>query len=162
MGGYNQLKKANNYVKLGGHAHSALAVTQGLFLFWYPRYWVAAAANGIAANKYYSLANYIDNGLDYDHSILIGAYRVDEIPHNHKFLWKRWTTYTYVTVAEAHDGVVPVKSQLLDKSLGNNVMWGNQVIKGVNHMEQGNHPNTKAELRKVLDGTGSYNSLFSK
>jgi hypothetical protein len=29
-------------------------------------------------------------------------------------------------------------------------------------MEQGNHPNTKAELRKVLDGTGSYDPLFSK
>jgi hypothetical protein len=57
---------------------------------------------------------------------------------------------------------VPVKSQQLDKSRGYNVIWANTTIKGVNHMEQRNHKNTKEEFRLVFEGTGKYPTLFKK
>ena len=69
---------------------------------------------------------------------------------------------TTVPVPQPHDGIVPVASQLLDKSKGNNVIWANTSIKGVNHMEQRNHPRTKTEFRKLLEGTDGYDHVFEK
>ena len=69
---------------------------------------------------------------------------------------------TTVPVPQPHDGVVPVKSQQLDKWKGNNVIWANTSIKGVNHMEQRNHPNTKIEFKKLFDGQSYGKDVFRK
>ena len=58
---------------------------------------------------------------------------------------------TTVPVPQPHDGIVPVASQLLDKSKGNNVIWANTTIKGVNHAEQRNHKNTKEEFELLFN-----------
>jgi pimeloyl-ACP methyl ester carboxylesterase len=162
MAGYNALNTTNNVIKIGGHTHTGFAVVCGVAGFWNPYLWAAAAAHTAAAVTWYSTSNYIDNGLDFDHSVLIGAYRVDAIPEYHQFLWNKWTTYKYVTVPEPHDGIVPVKSQQLDKSKGNNVIWANTTIKGVNHAEQRNHPNTKVEFERVFAGESYGKDLFRK
>lgn len=62
------------------------------------------------------------------------------------------TVYETRTIAtpSPHDGLVSTYSQQLDKSKGNNVIWANTSIKGVNHAEQRNHPNTKEEFTFAL------------
>lgn len=162
MAGYNALNTTNNVIKIGGHTHTGFAVVCGVAGFWNPYLWAAAAAHTAAAVTWYSTSNYIDNGLDYDHAELVGAYRIDAIPHNHKFLWKRWTTYSYVQVPEPHDGIVPVKSQQLDKSKGNNVIWANTTIKGVNHAEERNHPKTYREFERVFNGESYGENIFRR
>jgi hypothetical protein len=42
------------------------------------------------------------------------------------------------------------------------VIWANTTIKGVNHMEQRNHPNTKREFDAVLDGRSYRPDVFDK
>ena len=69
---------------------------------------------------------------------------------------------TTVAIPQPHDGIVPVASQQLLKSRGNNVIWANTSIKGVNHMEQRNHPNTKREFDAVLDGRSYRPDIFDK
>ena len=129
-----------------GGTHTGLAAGFLVGGWWNPYFWAASAAHTAAAVSWFSTGSYLDSGLDFDHAVLVGAYRVDVIATNHRFLWKRWTTYKYITVPETHDGVVPVKSQQLDKSKGNIVLWAETPIKGVNHMEQFNHPNTRREF----------------
>ena len=162
IAGYNALNTTNNVIKIGGHTHTGFAVVLGVAGFWNPYLWAAAAAHTAAAVTWYSTSDYINNGLDFDHAVLIGAYRVDAIPEYHQFLWKKWTTYKYITVPEPHDGIVPVKSQQLDKSKGNNVIWANTTIKGVNHAEQRNHPRTKEEFKKVFEGRSYGGNIFMK
>lgn len=148
MEGYNTLNNLNKGIQIGGQVHTGIAVACAVAGIWNPSLMVASAAHGLAAATFFSTSAYIDNGLDYDHAILIGASRVERIEH--KILLLKW--YEYITIPEPHDGIVPVKSQQLDKSLGNNVIWANSTIKGVNHMEQRNHPKTKEEFRKLLNG----------
>ncbi len=162
MAGYNALNTTNNVIKTGAQLHTGAAVVCAVAGFWYPYLWAAAAAHTAAAVTWHSTSNYINNGLDYDHADLVGAYRIDAISHNHKFLWKRWTTYSYVRVPEPHDGIVPVKSQQLNKSKGNNVIWANTTIKGVNHAEQRNHFKTKEEFKKVFEGRSYGDGVFNK
>ena len=57
---------------------------------------------------------------------------------------------TTVAIPQPHDGIVTVASQQLDKWKGTNVIWANTTIKGVNHAEQRNHPNTKEEITFAL------------
>jgi hypothetical protein len=71
-------------------------------------------------------------------------------------------TFKYITVPLPHDGVVGIDSQQMDKSKGNNVIWANTTIKGVNHMEEFNHPNTNREFRLVLDGRSYGRDTFRK
>ena len=104
---------------------------------------------------------YLDNGMDFDHAVFVGASHVDEIATNHKFLWKRWTTYKYVTVPEAHDGVVPVKSQFIDPNATVNSITPGYTIKGVNHMEENKHPRTKEEFKVALT-TDKYGNTFKR
>lgn len=158
MVGYNNLNTANNVIKTGGNIHAGFAVSLAAFGFINPASWVASALHGVAAVTWRSTSAYIENGLDYDHAILVGAYRVDKIER--RVLFVKWVDY--IKVPEPHDGVVPVKSQQLNKSRGNNVMWGRTVIKGVNHMEQRNHPNTRAEFDMVFKGIGGYDHVFRK
>jgi pimeloyl-ACP methyl ester carboxylesterase len=162
MAGYNALNTTNNVIKTGGQLHTGAAVVCGVAGFWLPYLWAAAAAHTAAAVTWYSTSNYIDNGLDYDHAELVGATRTDYITLNYTFLWKKWQTKIPIKVAEPHDGIVPVKSQQLDKSKGNNVIWANTTIKGVNHAEQRNHPNTKREFDAVLNGRSYRPDVFDK
>ena len=74
----------------------------------------------------------------------------------------KWVTTQYITVPEPHDGVVPTKSQYLATSKGTNVIIPAQTIKGVNHMEEFNHPNTKAELNKAIVLGGYKPDTFQK
>jgi pimeloyl-ACP methyl ester carboxylesterase len=158
LGGYNQLKSLNNTFKVVGGVHAGIAVGCGVGGFFFPYLWAASAAHANASSSWYSTAGYIDDGLDFDHAVLLGAYHVDRIDKQHRFLWKKWTTTTYVATPEPHDGVVSVKSQQLDKYKGKNVIWANTTIKGVNHMEEFNHPNTRKEFDAVLNGK-SYSPL---
>jgi hypothetical protein len=161
MAGYNALNTTNNVIKTGGQLHTGAAVVCGVAGIWYPYLW-AAAAHTAAAVTWYSTSNYIDNGLDYDHAELVGAFRTDVITTEHKFLWKRWKISIPIRVPEPHDGIVPVKSQQLDKSKGTNVIWANTTIKSVNHAEQRNHPNTKREFDAVLNGRSYRPDVFDK
>jgi pimeloyl-ACP methyl ester carboxylesterase len=175
MTGYNALSDFNNGLKVFADIHNRFAEVCDVIGYVFPSNLVAAALHRTAASKLISASNYIENGLDYDHAVLIGATRVDPIPQYHESLSLRqldlsqpgikedgYVTYTYVTVPEPHDGVVPVKSQQLDKSRGYNVIWANTTIKGVNHMEQRNHPNTKREFDAVLDGRSYRPDVFDK
>jgi hypothetical protein len=162
MAGYNALNTTNNVIKTGGQLHTGAAVVCGVAGFWLPYLWAAAAAHTAAAVTWYSTSNYIDNGLDYDHAELVGATRTDYITQNHTFLWKKWQTKIPIKVAEPHDGIVPVKSQQLDKSKGNNVIWANTTIKGVNHAEQRNHPRTYKEFERVFAGESYGDGVFKK
>lgn len=148
MAGYNRLNNINNAVKIAGQIHTGMAAAHAVSGIWFPNHWAASVAHGIAAANWYSLAHYIDHGLDYDHAVLIGASRVDKVER--KFLLLKW--FDYITVPEPHDGIVSVKSQQLDKTSGINVIWANTTIKGVNHMEQRNHPKTKEEFKLLLEG----------
>lgn len=159
MGGYNQLKSLNGTFKTVGGVHAGIAVGCAVGGFFFPYLWAASAAHGCASKSWYSTAGYIDDGLDFDHAVLLGSYHVDRIDTKHRFLWAKWTTTKYVTVPEPHDGVVGINSQQLDKSKGTNVIWANATIKGVNHMEEFNHPNTKAEMNKALKG--GYNPVYT-
>jgi hypothetical protein len=68
----------------------------------------------------------------------------------------------YITVPLPHDGVVGIDSQQMDKSKGNNVIWANTTIKGVNHNEEFNHRNTREEFRRVLNGQSYAPLTFDK
>lgn len=148
--GYNIMSAGSLSAGLISVSHSMIYPTLFIFGIYSPKIWHSAERHYAAAAYWSGVSNYLNNGIDFDHSKLIGATRVDAIPEQHKFLWKKWTTYTYVTVPEPHDGLVPVKSQQLDKSKGTNVIWANSTIKGVNHMEEFNHPNTRAEFNKAI------------
>ena len=162
MGGYNQLHSLNKTFKTVGGVHAGAAVAFGVGGFFNPFFWGAAAANGIASKSWYSTAGYVDDGLDFDHAVLLGSYRVDRIETLHRFLWARWTTVKHVTVPLPHDGVVGIDSQQMDKSKGNNVIWANTTIKGVNHMEEFNHKNTREEFSRVLNGESYAPLTFRK
>jgi len=143
-------------------SHSMIYPNLFIFGIFSPNLWHSAERHYAAAAYWGGVSNYLNNGLDFDHAKLIGATRVDAIPEHHKFLWKKWTTYTYVTVPEPHDGIVPVKSQQLDKSKGTNVIWAASTIKGVNHIEEFNHPNTRAEFNKAIVLGGYKPETFQK
>lgn len=175
MTGYNALSDFNNGLKVFADIHNGFAEVCDVIGYVFPSNLVAAALHRAAAYKLKSASSYIENGLDYDHAVLIGATRLDPIPEYHESLSTRqlsvlqpaikedgYVTYTYVTVPEPHDGVASVKTQQLDKSRGYNVIWANTTIKGVNHMEQRNHPNTRAEFRKAIVDGGYGNGVFKK
>lgn len=67
-----------------------------------------------------------------------------------------------IATPSPHDGLVSTYSQQLDKSKGRDVRWANTSIKGVNHMEQRNHPNTKREFDAVLNGRTYRPDIFDK
>ncbi len=161
MGGYNQLNSLNGKFKTVGEIHANIASVCAVAGFFFSYFRTLSALHSCASVSWKSTAGYIDNGLDYDHADLIGAYHIDEITHNHKFLRRRWKTYSYVKVTEPHDGVVSINSQQLDKSKGTEVIWAASTIKGVNHMEEFNHKNTRAEFEKAIV-LGGYTDTFKK
>jgi hypothetical protein len=69
-------------------------------------------------------------------------------------------TLKYITVPLPHDGVVGIESQQMDKTKGNNVIWANTTIKGVNHMEEFNHPNSRREFNRAITEGNYGNGVF--
>ncbi len=67
-----------------------------------------------------------------------------------------------VAVPCPHDATVSTYSQLLDKTKGTNVIWAASTIKGVNHMEEFNHPNTRAEFNNAIVLGGYEPKTFKK
>jgi hypothetical protein len=67
-----------------------------------------------------------------------------------------------VAIPIGHDGIVTTETQQLDKSKGTNVIWANATIKGVNHMEEFNHKNTRKEFDDVLNGRSYAPDTFRK
>ena len=71
-------------------------------------------------------------------------------------------TTSTIAIPCAHDGTVSTYSQQLDRSKGTNVIWAASTIKGVNHMEEFNHPNTRAEFNKAIVLGGYKPETFQK
>lgn len=162
MGGYNQLKDVNNACYIFGGGHAVLATAAFALGFTYPKFFYTATMNGIASGFWFDTAFYIDNGLDYDNAVLVGAYHVDKKEIKFK-LFGKWyiIPISSITVPEPHDGIVPVNSQLLPYERGTNVIHPTSTIKGVNHMEEFNHPKTRVAFDYTLNGTG-YHPAFKK
>lgn len=91
--------------------------------------------------------------MDYDHAVAVGAMYYAKIATDHTgWFGTKWTTYKYIARPTPHDGVVPVSSQYLDPSKGENVIIPAATIKGAHHQEECNHPNTKKVFDDVLNG----------
>ncbi len=157
--GYNTLKDGQNLCYIVGGAHTAAAAAYIAFGWWNPWAWYQAGLNGNAAKNWFGTASYLDDGLDFDHAVLVGAYHIETRTDCRKILWWKSCKTNNYTIPEAHDGVVPVNSQLLDKSRGANVIHPSSTIKGVNHMEEFNHPNTKKALQETIE-QGVNNPVF--
>jgi hypothetical protein len=131
------------------------------------------------------------NGLDYDHGILVGNCYYEQRSYCYTGLvcqetppppppieevggMKRVTapvctlvpgticTSSTVAIPVGNDGTVSTYSQQLDKSKGTNVIWAASTIKGVNHMEEFNHPNTRAEFNNAIVLGGYEPTTFKK
>ncbi len=163
MGGYNQLKDINNTCYIIGGGHAVLATAAFALGFTYPKFFYTATMNGIASGFWFDAALYIDNGLDYDNAVLVGAYH-DEIKEIKFKLFGKWYVIpiSRIRVPEPHDGIVPVNSQLLPYERGTRVIHANTTIKGVNHMEQFNHPKTRAEFKKAIEDGAYAPETFQK
>jgi hypothetical protein len=104
----------------------------------------------------------INNKLDFNHAVYIGAFHTEQRTDCRKILW--WNdckTNTY-TIPDPHDGLIPVKSQYIASNQGNNVITPTSSIKNVNHLEEFNHKNTKAEFNKAIVEGGYGNGIFKK
>ncbi len=181
-----QAAQITSYTLSGFHAGCTIAsIALG---WWNPFDWYVAALNGFASGYWLSTANYLNNGFDYDYSMLLGSYAYEqrsfcytkmvcsdnELPYE---LVKGkqniaapnpddcYTEYVCenrtVAVPCPHDATVSTYSQLLDKTKGTNVIWAASTIKGVNHMEEFNHRDTRAEFKKAIVD-GGYTNTFKK
>lgn len=189
--GYNYLQAAQIgcYTLSGIHAGCAAgALALG---WWNPWGWWAAGVNTAAGIYWLTTGNYLNNGLDYDYSVLLGSYAYEQRSYCYQKMVCPQAplpyepvkgkqniiappTYStddcyYETVCEtrtvaipcAHDGTVSTYTQQMDKSKGTNVIWATSTIKGVNHMEEFNHYKTKAEFGKAIND-GYYGIYFKK
>lgn len=178
------------YSIAGIHAGCAAGA---LALGWYNPYcWYAAGINVAAGAYWTSVGVYLNDGFDYDYSVLLGSYAYEKRSYSYQRMvcpepnlpyelvkgkqnivapptyseddCYSETVYETRTVAVpcSHDGTVSTYSQLLDKSKGTNVIWGTSIIKGVNHMEEFNHPNTRAEFKKAIEDGGYEPAIFKK
>jgi len=189
--GYNMMQAAvtTGYVLGSIHAGIAGALIGGGW--WNPYMWYLSGLNGVASYNWFSTSYYLENGLDYDHAVLVGdcgyeqrtvcytKYICDNTALPYEPLGRQniaavpdCNINTSSTVTECHnvivsvpvgnDGIVSTYTQLLDKTKGTNVIWGTSIIKGVNHMEEFNHYKTRAEFDKVINGDGTYPPIFKK
>ena len=190
--GYNYLQAAQTgcYTLSGIHAGCAAgALALG---WWNPWGWWAAGVNTAAGIYWLTTGNYLNNGLDYDYSVLLGSYAYEQRSYCYQKMVCPQAplpyepvkgkqniiappTYStddcyYETVCEtrtvaipcAHDGTVSTYTQQLDKSKGTNVIWATSTIKGVNHMEEFNHYKTRKEFDDVLNGRSYLPTTFRK
>jgi len=122
------------------------------------------------------------NGLNYDYGVLVGncyyeqrsyCYTVVNVPilpvgqqrvvrPSEDLVPNTVCTTSTVAIPVGNDGIVSTYTQQLAKSKGTNVIWANATIKGVNHMEEFNHPNTREEFRKVINGESYLPPTFQK
>ena len=160
--GYNQMNQMAQNCTVMGVGHTALAVGfAALGAFVNPYFFILSGTNGLAAAAWYSNTSYINNSLDFNHAVYVGAFRYEDRTDCRQFLWwKTCTTKTY-TIPESHDGIVSVKSQYLATTKGTNVIIPAATIKNVNHMEEFNHKNTKAEFSNAIE-KGTYGPTFKK
>jgi len=124
--------------------------------------------------------------LDFDHSVIVGSYAYEKrsycytrmvynstpameakpqrikSPNTNDYVSETVCTTSTIKIPSPHDGTVSTYSQLLDKSKGTNVIWANATIKGVNHMEEFNHKNTRAEFKKAIEDGGYAPETFKK
>ena len=139
--------------------HAGYAISYGLG-WWNPYSLAMAGVHVGGAFNWLYLANYVNNGLDFDHASLIGATHVDRILTQHKVWFAKWTTVSYITVPEPHDGVVPVKSQYMATYKGTDVIIPSATIKGANHCEEYNHPNTNIVFKQEIISGGYRPKVF--
>jgi len=144
--------------------------------------------NGIAGGYWLGMASYLNDGFDYDYSVLLGSYNYEQRSYSYQRMvcpsseqpelikgkqniiapsaddcyYETFYETAIVAIPCPHDGTVSTYSQQLDKSKGTNVIWAASTIKGVNHMEEFNHPKTKEEFRKVLNGLSYDPPTFRK
>ena len=174
---------------VGGY-HASVAAGLALAGVTDPVLWYLSALNAIASYNWFATADYLDNGLDYDHGVLVGNCYYE--PHSYCYTglvcqdtpppppieevggMKRVTapvctlvpgticTSWTVAVPIGNDGVVSTYAQTLKPNQGSNVIIPSATIKGVNHMEEFNHPNTRAEFNNAIVLGGYGNGVFKK
>jgi len=173
------------YTAAGIHAGCAVgAIALG---WWNPYCWYAAGINVAAGAYWTSVGSYLNDGFDYDYSVLLGSYAYEQrsycyqrmvcpstqqqelvkgkqnilAPNTDNCYYETVCTTATVAVPCSHDGTVSTYSQLLDRTKGTNVIWAGSTIKGVNHMEEFNHYKTKESFRAtIIDGTNG--QIFRK
>jgi len=188
--GYNIIQGAQIGCYTVAGIHAGCAVGALALGWWNPFCWYAAGINVAAGAYWTSVGIYLNNGFDYDYSVLLGSYAYEMRSYSYQRLVCSETppfelikgkqnivappTYSeddcyYETVYKtqtiaipcAHDGTVSTYSQQLDKSKGTNVIWAGSTIKGVNHMEEFNHYKTKEAFRStIVDGANG--QIFRK
>lgn len=183
--GYNIMQGAQIvcYTLAGVHAGCAVgAIALG---WWNPFSWYAAGLNIAAGVLWTSNGVYLNNGFDYDYSVLLGSYAYEQRTFSYQNMvcndglpaelvkgksrisspdnCDYETVYYTTTVAVpcSHDGTVSTYSQLLDRTKGTNVIWAGSSIKGVNHMEEFNHYKTKEAFRLTIE-QGANGPVFKK
>ena len=70
-------------------------------------------------------------------------------------------TSSTVAIPCGHDGTVSTATQTLNSNQGVNVIIPSATIKGVNHMEEFNHPKTREAFRSTIED-GSNGTVFKK
>jgi len=190
MTGYNYMQTAVTTSDVMGGVHAAAATAYGVFGWWNPYCWYCAGLNGYTSYQWFSTADYLSNGMDYDNGVMVGnccyeqrtycyttmVCQIDDTSTSTSSLEVKpqrvnAPTCTYVeatvcgtymvSVPVGNDGIVSTYTQLLDKSKGTNVIWGSSTIKGVNHMEEYNHRDTKEAFRKtIIEGANGF--VFKK
>lgn len=180
--GYDVMQGAQIFCYTASGIHAACVVGALAIGWWNPYYWYVAAMNGIAGGYWLGMASYLNDGFDYDYSVLLGSYAYEKRTYSYQKMvcpetmlpfelvkGKQYilsppsystddcyyeTVYETSTVAVPcpHDGMVSTYSQQLDKTKGSKVIWANATIKGVNHMEEFNHYKTRKEFDDVLNG----------
>lgn len=71
-------------------------------------------------------------------------------------------TTSTVAIPVGNDGIVSTYTQYLNTNKGSNVIIPSATIKGVNHMEEFNHPNTRKAFDDVLNGRSYRPEIFQK
>ena len=159
--------------------HAAITINCAAAGFCDPYLWYIGGLNAIASYNWYSMADYLNNGLDYDHGVLVGncGYEqrsycyttmvcqgqnppptLEEGPQHVTapvcvYVPATICVTSTVTVPVGNDGLVSTYTQTLNTNQGVNVIIPSSTIKSVNHMEEFNHPNTKEAFRStIVDG----------
>ena len=171
-----------------GSIHAAITISCGLGGVADPYLFYLGGLNAVASYNWFSVADYLNNGLDYDLGVMVGNCYYE--PHSYCYTglvcqdtpppieevggMKRVTapvctlvpgticTSWTVAIPIGNDGVVSTYAQTLKSNQGLNVITPSSTIKGVNHMEEFNHPNTRAEFNKAIVLGGYKPETFQK
>jgi len=178
--GYDFMQGAQIGCYTAAGIHAGCAIGALALEWWNPYGWYAAGLNVAAGAYWTSVGSYLNDGFDYDYSVLLGSYAYEQRsyyyqrmicpetnlpielvkgkqnilePNTDDCYYETVCATATVAVPCSHDGTVSTYSQLLDKTKGTNVIWAGSTIKGVNHMEEFNHYKTKEAFRTtIVDG----------